>query len=473
MGRHCQEQLATHQQGHGHASGSASVGRRRNANRGRSVINGLTGVAALTASLGLVAALTAGPNTQDAADAADPVAVYNAGQAAKAPQTSTAERRSNRQAPTSAVPSPRSKAPSQRTTTAPSPAPRVTPSPAPQPAAPPTQSTVPTPEAATPDSSRAGGALPTVQAIAAAPSSGAPWNRLLAAAKTRDGGPDLADQDSKHAAETLAAALVYAKTGDTAQRDYVVSVLRSLPKASLSGARVLSVGRQLGGYAQAADVIGYRDAAFTSWIGSMRTKDLGGHGRWTAISQTSEDSASNWGAWAMATRISISSYLGDKADLERAAAVFRGFTGERASYAGFRKTNDFDPTWACGGQQWVPINPASCGGRGGAIVEDISRSSGSYPSVDDTGLTYSWEVLGGATMSAHILEQAGYADVWTWGDKALLRAAQFLEENGGYPVQYTVNQYIPHMINNAYEVNLGPVREAGYGRQFGFTDWLR
>jgi hypothetical protein len=331
---------------------------------------------------------------------------------------------------------------------------------------------VPIPAPIGPDSSGVVGALATAQELEALPTSGAAWDRLLAAAKTRDGSPDLADQDSTHAAETLAAALVHARTGDKAQRDHVVSVLRDLPDASLSGARVLSVARQLGGYALAADVIGYRDAAFTSWIGDMRTKDLGGHGRWTSITQTSEDSANNWGAWALATRIAISAYLGDSADLERAAAVFRGFTGERASYAGFRKTSDFDATWACGSQEWVPINPASCGDRGGAIVEDISRSSGSYPSVDDTGRTYSWEVLGGVTMSAYVLEQVGYADVWTWGDSALLRAAQFLEDHGGYPARYTVNQYIPHMINNAYDVRLGPVAAAGYGRQFGFSDWL-
>jgi len=38
---------------------------------------------------------------------------------------------------------------------------------------------------------------------------------------------------------------------------------------------------------------------------------------------------------------------------------------------------------------------------------------------------------------------------------------------------YTTNQYIPWEINNAYGVNLGPVNAAGFGRQFGFTDWLR
>lgn len=307
--------------------------------------------------------------------------------------------------------------------------------------------------------------------LASRPTSGPAWNALLAAANDHSGSVDLTDQESTHAARTLGSALVYARTGHAGQRDHVVSVLRQLPTSSLSGARVLSVGRQLAGYVIAADLVGYRDAAFTAWAGSMRTKDIGGHGRWTTLSGTSENSASNWGAWAMSSRIAISAYLGDTADLQRAATVFRGFTGERAAYAGFEETSDFDPSWACG-DAWVPINPSSCGARGGAIVEDISRSGGSYPSVDSTGLTYSWEVLGGATLSARLLERAGFRDVWSWGDRALLRAATFLRAHGGYAPDYRVNQYIPHEINAAYRTNLGPVGAAGYGRQFGFSDWL-
>ncbi|MDT0277376.1 hypothetical protein [Blastococcus goldschmidtiae] len=324
-----------------------------------------------------------------------------------------------------------------------------------------------------PGSGRVPGALTTAEELQALPTSGYAWDALLSAANVQSDDIDLSDEDSRHAAETLASALVHARTGDAEQRDHVVSVLEELPDASLSGARVLSVGRQLGGYALAADLVGYRDAEFTTWIDEMRTEDLGGHGRWNSISETSEDSANNWGTWAMATRIAVSSYLRDGSDLERAAEVFAGFTGEPDAYDDFRRTDDFDQTWACGDDGWVPINPASCGDRGGAIVEDISRSSGSYPQVDDEGLMYSWEVLGGATLSARLLERAGYRDVWSWGDQALLRAAQFVEDNGGYPPEYSVLQYIPHEINAAYGVDLGPVRSAGYGRQFGFSDWLR
>ncbi|MDT0277371.1 alginate lyase family protein [Blastococcus goldschmidtiae] len=315
-----------------------------------------------------------------------------------------------------------------------------------------------------------GGMLLGAAELAARPTSGPAWDAVVKAAKDRSGGVNLADQDNTHAARTLAAALVSARTGDTAHRDHVVSVLRQLPTASLSGARVLSVSRQLAGYATAADLVGYRDTAFTTWLGGMRTHDIGGHGRWTTISGTSENSANNWGTWAMSTRVAISAYLDDTTDLQRAATVFRGFTGDRSAYAGFQPTGDFEAAWACGGKEWVPINPADCGARSGALVEDISRSAGSTP--DSTGLTYSWEALGGATLTARILQQAGYTDVWQWNDNALLRAGEFLKNNGGYAPRYRANQYIPHEINAAYGTTLGPVATAGHGRQFGFTDWL-
>lgn len=309
-------------------------------------------------------------------------------------------------------------------------------------------------------------------ALAAAPTSGPAWSAMVAVADGDLGAPDLADQDNLHAGRTFAAALVYARTADPSYRDKVVGQLRQLPQTPLSGARSLSVGRQLAGYVIAADLVDYRDPMFGGFVSALRTAELGGHGRWVNVAQTSEDTASNWGAWTLASRIAISLYLGDTADVARAAQVLRGFTGDRSAYAGFRKTQDFDPGWSCDAEAWVPINPASCGFRGGALVEDISRSGGVAPETDSVGLTYSWETLGGATLSATLLARGGYPDVWEWGDQALLRATQFLQRSGGYPPRYSVNQYIPWVIGRAYAVEFVPEVPAGLGRQFGFTDWL-
>lgn len=305
------------------------------------------------------------------------------------------------------------------------------------------------------------------------PTSGPAWEALLAVADEEWEEPDLANQDHDTAARVLAAALVHARTGEPTYADKVVGALEQVSTAPLEDATVLSVGRQLAGYVIAADLVGYRDPAFVRFVDQARTRNIGDHGRWFSLTQTSENTASNWGAWALASRIAASLYVGDETDLAKSAEIFRGFTGDRRAYDGFQHTDDFDPSWVCGNlSQWVPVNPASCEERSGALAEDISRSSGSYPEVDRSGLTYSWETLGGAALSARLLAHASYPDVYEWGDDALLRAAEFLQREGGYPPFYAANAYIPWSINRAYGADLGPVKPAGHGRQFGFTDWL-
>lgn len=308
--------------------------------------------------------------------------------------------------------------------------------------------------------------------LMALPTDGGPWEALVDVAREDPGEADLADQSSTHAGRLLASALAFARTGQESYRLTVEEALDALPTADLDGARVLSVSRQLAGYVIAADLVGYREPAFVAFVDTLRTYELGGHSRWRDLTSTSEDSASNWGAWALASRIAASRYVGDDEDVERAARVFRGWTGDREAYDGFRRTEAFDESFACRPREWVPVNPADCGDLSGALVEDISRSKGSWPDVDRKGLTYSWEALGGAVLSALLLEGAGHADVWEWGDRALLRAAQFLHRSGAYPPRYDVNQYIPWSVNRAYDVDLGPLEPAGYGRQYGYTDWL-
>jgi hypothetical protein len=304
------------------------------------------------------------------------------------------------------------------------------------------------------------------------PVTGTPWTKMKSVADGSMGYINLSDQNSTTPARTLAAALVYARTGSMAHKDKVVNILKQLPTASLANARVLSVARQLAGFVAAADLVGYRDPAFVAWVSSMRTYNIGGHSRWYKIDFTSSDSANNWGGWALASRTAASAYLGDTADLAVCAKIFKGYS-DNTVYAGFRKTADFDPTWAVNATSWTPINPAGFPGKSGACVEDISRSAGSYPTVDDTGKTYSWEFIGGATLTARILSNSGYPDAYSWGNNALKRAGEFMKSINAYPPLYSVNQYIPWEINNAYGVSLGPVNAAGYGRQFGFTDWLK
>jgi hypothetical protein len=308
--------------------------------------------------------------------------------------------------------------------------------------------------------------------LLAFPTSGAPWTKVKSVADGSMGTVALADQNSTTAGKTLAAALVAARTGSTAHADKTRTVLAGLPTASLANARVLSVARQVAGFVLAADLIGYRDPKFVQWVDTIRWFNIGGHSRWYTIKFTSEDSANNWGGWAMASRIAASAYLADTTDLGVCATIVKGYS-DRTAYAGFRKTADFDPTWATDATNWTPVNPAGFPGKSGACVEDISRSAGTYPTVDDTGRTYSWEFIGGWSLSCRVLSRAGHPNAYQWGDSALRRAGEFLASVKGYPPLYSVNQYIPWEINNAYGITLGPVNAAGLGRQFGFTDWIK
>jgi hypothetical protein len=320
--------------------------------------------------------------------------------------------------------------------------------------------------------------LATEAEILALPTSGPAWDALRAAAD-QPLTADLSNQDDLSPSRALAAGLVYVRTGTASYRDRVVAALRALPGTEIGG-RTLSLGRQLAGWVLAADLVGHRDPSFVAWLTDVRTTEIGGHGRWVALTQTHEATSSNWGAFAGASRLAASLYLGDAADVARAAQVFRGWLGDGAAWptlavgasgSGFLPTADFDASWACAYPDWTPVN-AGCGDRSGALVEDISRGD-AYPAATQVGLSYSWEALQGATLQAILLGRNGYPDVWTWQGAPLSDALTFLAAHGGFDATNfnRVNHWVPAAIDQVYGTSrsTGP---AGSGRNFGFTDWL-
>ena len=78
-------------------------------------------------------------------------------------------------------------------------------------------------------------------------------------------------------------------------------------------------------------MLDFHDPAFESWIRGVRTESFGGR---TLIS-THEVRPNNWGTHAGASRLAVALYLGDSAELDRCVEVFRGWLGDRASYASF------------------------------------------------------------------------------------------------------------------------------------------
>jgi hypothetical protein len=358
-----------------------------------------------------------------------------------------------------------------------------TPSPAVTPSAEASPSVTPSPTPVPPSPRPPGDFLLMSKAdFMALPTSGPAWDNLVAWANDPAGEPDLSDQDNRYGVITLASALVFARTGDPTYGERARTQVMAAIGTEREGANnsILALGRQLGAYVLAADFIdlsGTDDQRFREWLDTIRTRELGGHGRWRSLIATHEDAPQNWGSFAGASRIAASLYLGDTADVSRAAQILRGFLGDRSVYAGFQPVEGAR-SWACEPQRYTPINPP-CSRDGidldGAIVRDIDRGGNlKWPPGRD-GIGYTLESFQGLTVQAELLSVNGYGDAWTWSDQALKRAAGIVTrsgEAGGLTWNRSeVSHYVPWFLNARYGLDL-PTEPAGIGRVFGFTDWL-
>jgi hypothetical protein len=310
--------------------------------------------------------------------------------------------------------------------------------------------------------------------LAGLPMSGPAWQQLKAAADGNLGTPNIADQESSHDVKTLAVALVYARTGTASYRAKATGAILSAIGTE-AGGRTLALGRNLVAYVIAADLIDLKtydaagDQRFRAWLSAVRKSTLDGK---TLVS-THEERPNNWGTHAGASRVAVDMYLGDTADLARAAAVFKGWLGDRAAYAGFKYG---DTSWQADSRKPVGVNPfgASKGGHSidGALPDDMRRGCGFRWPPCQTG--YAWEAMQGAVVQARLLSRAGY-DAWNWQNKALLRATQFLynlnQEVGGWWVSGD-DQWQPWIINTAYGAHFPAVLPAKPGKNMGWTDWM-
>jgi hypothetical protein len=324
------------------------------------------------------------------------------------------------------------------------------------------------------------------------PTSGDAWDRMSLTAYGDWGRANLEDRGNKHAIDTLAGAFVYGRTGDPSLRsrvrDEILAAKRTLDEAAEWQTRsgVLSASRQIGGYVIAADLIDLKsfdanaDNEFRSWLRTIRTTNIGTHGRWKAITFTCENATSNWGAFACASRIAASIYLGDTADVDRSAAVIQAFFGERSLYPAdapgengyFEHTAGYRSSWACAEDQWTGINSA-CAKLGvdidGVLVEDASRG-GACCVLQGNGIMYSWEALQGLVVSTELLYRTGrYDDPYGWSNRALKRSLDFMQRSGwGVTSPAT---YVPWIANARYGTSY-PASSTSDGRIMSWGDWL-
>jgi Alginate lyase len=307
--------------------------------------------------------------------------------------------------------------------------------------------------------------------IRALPTSGPAWADVVEAASGSLGTPNIADQDSDHDVRTLAAALVAARTGDRAAKDKAVAGL-SGAMGTERGARTLAVGRNLQSYVIAADVLGLQAAnpgvgnRFRTWLQSVRTATFDGN----TLVETSSKRPNNWGTHATASLTAVAAYLNDRAELDRLSKVFRGWTGDRQAYAGFKFG---DLAWQANRSAPVGINPGKVDvaghALGGALPEEMRRGGGLQWPPSGTG--YPWGALNGAVVTAELLSRQGY-DAWGWSDQAIARAVRFLDGLGWGPGND--DEWVLPLVNANYgrvATKFPAPASVGLGKNLGFTNW--
>jgi hypothetical protein len=339
-------------------------------------------------------------------------------------------------------------------------------------------SAVPTPAAAATDY-----ILMSRSALLARPVTGIPWANMKRVADGSLGTPNLCNQDSKHHLRTLAAALVFARTGRASYglkaRQGVMAAIRT-QRVGCDNA-TLALGRQLMAYVLAADfarLAGTPKTTFRAWLTTIRRKVIGGHGVWDSLFRTHVRSAANWGAYAGASRIAASLYLGDTADVAAASKVTQGFLGNRTAFRFYDRLTWAAKSWSCAPTIYTPVNGA-CTKAGinvnGAVVADISRGGSLRWPPGSTGVQYQLDSIQGLGMQVELLYQNGYSSAWSWSSSAVKRMADIVtrsKSGGGTGWNETLAaRQMPWLLNRRYGMSI-PVRSSGMGRAIGFTDWL-
>lgn len=299
------------------------------------------------------------------------------------------------------------------------------------------------------------------------PVEGPAWAALLRAARKPAIAPQLSDKDDNADVWVLARALVYARTGDEVMRNEVIAIVGAAMGSQLVGT-TLAIARNLLGYVIAADIVGLPpdlDVKFRRWLQQVVNTPLAGR----TIRSTHNDRPNNWGTHAGASRLAVALYLGDQDEVQRAAAVFHGWLGNRAVYAGFRY-GALD--WQARPDAPVAINPAGAERNGhpidGILPDDQRRCCAGFmwPAPKEP---YVYEALQGALAQAVMLSRLGY-DVWSWEDRALLRAYRWLHEVAGFPAEGD-DTWQPYLVNHYYCTAFPVVSPSRPGKAIGFTDW--
>jgi hypothetical protein len=306
---------------------------------------------------------------------------------------------------------------------------------------------------------------------------------LLSEAEGSLGTANVGDQDSNHDTATLAAALAAARTGRADLRAKAVDGLVSAINTE-EGARWLAVGRNLGAYAVAADVLGLRadgnpssaGSRVQAWLARFMTRTLSHNNN--SSQTTFHDSAWNSGSNASAqegfAHAAVAAYLGDTGELNWAWNGFRRYAGDRSSP---HSLSSNDTSWQVRADDPVGIQDAGATKNGcrldGAIGNDMSRGGAFSCSPGYT--QYPWVGLAGAVPAAVVLQRAGFPS-WTVANQAMKRALDYLwqvRSATGDAAWFDGDRgaQVVYLVNRVYGTNFPVKSPTGEGQTVGWTDW--
>jgi len=307
--------------------------------------------------------------------------------------------------------------------------------------------------------------------LAPLPTSGPEWDNVKRAADTDLSGGELGVRDD-HNTRTMAAALVALRLNSDVYRAKVRESLRGVMANPIYSGDPLANLRRLGAYAIAADLIDLKtfdpafDLQFRDWLDRARKDPLDGEN----TAQYHERRPNNWGTHACVGRVAAARYLGDNAEIQRAAYVFRGWLGDRTQYTGFTYG---DLWWQADPTKPVGINPLGATIQGqnvdGVLPEEERRSGAfTWPPYKEN---YVYTGLEGAVGCAVLLSRLGY-DVWNWSDRAMLRAYIWVNNVANYPA-VTNDGWQPVIINKIYGTNfpVPSISTISPGKNIGWGEW--
>jgi hypothetical protein len=317
------------------------------------------------------------------------------------------------------------------------------------------------------------------------PMAGPAWQNVFGEASGPLPSPHVSDQNSQHDTSTLAVALVAVRTGNRAYRrkaaEAIDSAMGTEHAPSAAGSRHLPVCRNATSYVIAADLIDLHDYdaelddEFRRWIRALRDTPYGSDDPTRLVH---ESRSNNHGTMCGAARAAISRYLGDDFELVRTAQVLKGWMGDRRSYR-FEEYPSGADSYMPDAADPRPVNPPGAAKHGhnvdGLLPAEHARCGTFHWPPCYT--FYVWGGLAGAVVTAEILRRAGYADVFEWESRALLRAYRRLYElskmDSVWWQEATTgdDSWQPWLVNQVYGTDFPAVSPSNPGKNMGWTDW--